>query len=716
MVFRVSRGNAITHYNAIPELLTDPITKQPLHKVVFSVVVIGEQLRRKTQRIIQYFGGVEYDKPSNPKLLAQLQRETQQQLAESRRIVATTDKAIQNILNSLIYDETLPLSNTGDSASPWLNWLNAVQHEKLICDFLRKCEREGPSSKFLISEGWVPADSVTALRLQLNTAVKTSQSSQPAVLQVLPFDVQQNLPPTHFKLNKFTSTFQAIVDTYGVPRYKEVNPGLFTVITFPFLFGVMYGDIGHGTLLTIFAAFLLYKEKQFLAQERRKQLNEIFSMAFAGRYLLLMMGLFAVYCGWIYNDCMSVAINAFGSTWEFPHPRHSHHSKASSTDTKHIAAVHSSDHHEVYPFGIDPAWHGVTNELAFFNSFKMKLSVTLGVTQMIFGIILGAANDLYFGDKLAFWFEFVPRLVFMLSTFGYMIFLIIYKLSIDWANSKAAPPNLVQTMISMFLSPGNVEQEKQLYPHQAAVQLFLLFLAFASVPVLLFAVPCLERRSHQKSEAANKKKETSSRPNHLQVADSSQNGRSDKKGRIKVTEEEEEKLLRANYTSESDLEDLNHPHRSGSSAQGVNSEHPIKQTESADLSTVAAVLPEYNFSDHLITQGIHTIEYVLGCVSNTASYLRLWALSLAHAQLASVFWSKMISQYGLETGNPVAIFIGFGVWACATFAVLLCMDVLECFLHALRLHWVEFQNKFFHADGYPFHPFSFKSAAEENIS
>jgi V-type H+-transporting ATPase subunit a len=97
---------------------------------------------------------------------------------------------------------------------------------------------------------WCPVDMVPRV---LNSLVEL-QSKRPNIAGGQLHEVREGAlgaPPSFFRTNDFTWPFQEIVNTYGVPRYGEVNPGLFTITTFPFLFGVMFGDIGHGFLLFV---------------------------------------------------------------------------------------------------------------------------------------------------------------------------------------------------------------------------------------------------------------------------------------------------------------------------------------------------------------------------------------------------------------------------------------------------------------------------------
>ena len=412
-------------------------------------------------------------------------------------------------------------------------------------------------------------------------------------------------PPTFFPVNKVTSVFQGIVNTYGMPRYQEANPALFTIMTFPFLFGVMFGDFGHALFLTLASAWMVWKEDTLASVD-----NEIFGMAFGGRYMLLMMGFFSLYCGLIYNDFFSLGMTVMGqSRWSFP---------TLPDGTQSRFAVTSGAAEDVYKFGIDPAWHLSENSLLFFNSLKMKMSVVLGITQMTFGLILRCSNALYYRSKVDFWFEAVPQVIFMVSLFGYMVFLIMAKWCINWfggpSESPGSPPSLIDTLINIALKPSSIDPPDKMFAGQGSFQQFVLFVAFLTVPVMLFAKPYFLSRPKEGEEGKAK----------------SEDG---------------------------------HGHGGGG---------------------------HHSFGELFIHQAIETIEFVLGTVSNTASYLRLWALSLAHSQLATVFWERALVA-SVQTESFFYIVIGYSVFSGITTGVLLIMDVLECFLHALRLHWVEFQ-------------------------
>jgi len=646
-IFRLSRGNFFAQFTPCQELLADPETGAKVSKVRFYALFPGTTIARKVVKLRQTFHASLYKVPRGD-ALGDLVVEREVSRDDNMMMLSAAKEKVKDLLSKMSWDENYKYS-------PLRSWQEVLLRERIVDNTLRKClfvaPGQGGEAKTLVMRGWVPKARMEELNITLNNV--PYGRGQISINTVS--DWGKNTPPSMFLTNKFTYCFQQVVETYGVPRYKEVNPGLFTIITFPFLFGVMFGDVGHGSIMILVALYYVLNEKMNARKAKEGTLGEFDAWLHGGRYLIMLMGAFGTYCGTIYNDMFSIGLRMFPTTYTFGS----------------IGGIQDGDSvwsEKVYPYGVDPAWVGSVNELKFMNSLKMKLSVIIGVSQMTFGIFLGCLNHLQFRDWISLVFEWIPQMTFMLCTFFYMISIIVYKWSVDWVGEGLPAPNLIQTMIKMFLAPGYVAKDVQLYENQAFYQSWMALAAALSVPTMLLAKPLVHWCLHKEH------KPTDDGGNFEMDIAAGEDSRLGGQG--------------GGYGSLNNREEVN-VHLDDS-----------KEEEPFDL------------GEEFIHQGIHTIEFVLGCVSNTASYLRLWALSLAHAELSAVFWDKLIMQYGVMTGNPCVVVIGVAAWVFATIAVLLCMDPLECFLHALRLHWVEFQNKFYNADGICFRPVKFAEEKE----
>ncbi|XP_073345721.1 V-type proton ATPase 116 kDa subunit a isoform X9 [Pagrus major] len=621
-----------------------------VHKSVFIIFFQGDQLKNRVKKICEGFRASLYPCPETPQERKEMLAGVNSRIDDLQMVLNQTEDHRQRVLQAA--SKTMRV------------WFIKVRKMKAIYHTLNLCNID-VTQKCLIAEVWCPVSDLDSIQFALRRGTERSGSTVPSILNRMQ---TKQTPPTFNKTNKFTSGFQNIVDAYGIGNYREINPAPYTIITFPFLFAVMFGDMGHGLLMTCAALYLVIRESRLLSQ---KSDNEMFSMVFAGRYIILLMGLFSVYTGVIYNDCFSKSLNMFGSGWSV-RPMFGPKGANWTVETLDGNSVLQLDpavpgvFNGPYPLGIDPIWNVATNKLTFLNSFKMKMSVILGVIHMLFGVSLSLFNHLYFKKPLNIFLGFIPEIVFMSSLFGYLVLLVFYKwTAYDAFTSKDAPSLLIH-FINMCLFNYNDPTNKPLYAGQMGIQVLLVLIALACVPCMLIVKTLVLRRQHLWKK-------------HLGTQ---------KFGGVRV----------GNGPTEDEAGIMDHDQLSQHSEEG--DEHAEEEP--------------FDFGDVAIHQAIHTIEYCLGCISNTASYLRLWALSLAHAQLSEVLWT-MVMHLGLSSrsgGGFFGLSIIFAAFATLTVAILLIMEGLSAFLHALRLHWVEFQNKFYCGQGFKFVPFSFESILE----
>lgn len=625
ILWRTLRGNLYMKQSEISEPITDPTTNEPVDKNVFVIFAHGKEIIAKIRKISESLGANLYGVDEDTD-------ERRDQIHEVNSRIDDLNSVLQSTKNTL-HGELRQIAQTLAS------WMVIVRKEKAVFSALNLFIYDS-ARKCLIAEGWCPTSTVPLIQRTLREVTDRAGLQVPSIINELK---TSKTPPTYNRTNKFTLGFQTIIDAYGTAKYREVNPGLPTIVTFPFLFAVMFGDVGHGFIMALAGSLMVWYEKPL----GKKKVFELFDMAFFGRYIILLMGLFSIYTGLIYNDLFSKSLTLFKSQWEWPEDFQLR---------KSIEATRRDNY--TYPFGLDWGWHGAENNLIFTNSYKMKLSIILGWAHMTYSLCLSLVNHRYFKSKVDIWGNFIPGMVFLQSIFGYLVLTIIYKWSQDWVARGDSPPSILNMLIFMFLSPGTVNEP--LYKNQAFVQVLLMLIALCCVPVMLFLKPFWLRFEHNKHRALGYRG-----------------------------------LSEVHTVSALDPEDDDQPRLTGHS-NGDN-RHSLDSVggSGALIAEDMKEEEEFEFSEVLIHQVIHTIEFCLNCISHTASYLRLWALSLAHAQLSTVLWDMTLGNAFGSTGflGVIMVFFLFAMWFNLTVAVLVVMEGTSAMLHSLRLHWVEAMSK-----------------------
>jgi V-type H+-transporting ATPase subunit a len=194
---------------------------------------------------------------------------SQDKRSDALREVSARLEDVDSVLYNMGQTRRVELGRIAETLE---SWKDAVRREEEIFKTLNLLSYD-QGRKTLVAEGWCPTRDIPSIQIALRKAMETAGTSVSSILSVL--NTHQT-PPTFHRTNKFTEGFQTIIDSYGVATYQEVNPGLFTVITFPFLFAVMFGDVGHGFLAFLAAGSMILFEKKLL----NTKLDEITGMFF----------------------------------------------------------------------------------------------------------------------------------------------------------------------------------------------------------------------------------------------------------------------------------------------------------------------------------------------------------------------------------------------------------------------------------------------------
>lgn len=256
----------------------------------------GAHTRDKIQRICDSFTGQRYNLPELSQLGADIQRMAQS-VTNQRSVLDRTRHELRKQLMEFDHIKGETESSGSDGSSTIFIYRMFLAQEKALYQSLNMMRAQNDR---LFGYFWAP--------VEYEHDIKTDLSSQTAT-KITPIEDNNGIqPPTFNKMTDFTWVFQQIVDTYGTPTYKEANPTPVAIVTFPFMFGLMFGDMGHGSIMAFFGLYLTLGASRL----EKGALGAFVPL----RYFLLLLGLSAAYCGFLYNEFFSMPVHIFKSCYD----------------------------------------------------------------------------------------------------------------------------------------------------------------------------------------------------------------------------------------------------------------------------------------------------------------------------------------------------------------------------------------------------------------
>jgi V/A-type H+/Na+-transporting ATPase subunit I len=159
-----------------------------------------------------------------------------------RKAIGTSKQRISDL-----NQELAKLANTHKDELYKLLW--EVHVSRLIADAIA---RFGQLRHTYVVVGWVPSADLDALIQRLKQASKEILIE---ARKIEPTDHHANVPVS-LKNPGILGPYELLVNTYARPRYEEIDPTALIAITFPLLYGAMFGDVGHGLVLAAIGWFL----------------------------------------------------------------------------------------------------------------------------------------------------------------------------------------------------------------------------------------------------------------------------------------------------------------------------------------------------------------------------------------------------------------------------------------------------------------------------